>query len=154
MVGCVMAGGVLVLRGLLLGGLVLRGFLLRGRVLGSLVLGGLLLRGLFLGSFLLGSLFLGSSLLGGCGTAVADDRQNRADLDGLVLGDGLLLERARNGRRDLGVDLVGGDLEQGLVDGDLVADLLEPAGDGSLGDGRSEEHTSELKSLMRNSYAV
>src|SRR3546814_20080116 len=128
MVGCVMAGGVLVLRGLLLGGLVLRGFLLRGRVLGSLFLGGLLLRGLFLGSFLLGSLFLGSSLLGGCGTAVADDRQNRADLDGLVLGDGLLLERARHGRPDRGVALFGGDREQRPVDGATVPPLLEPAG--------------------------
>jgi hypothetical protein len=38
------------------------------------------------------------------------------------------------GRRDLGVDLVGGDLEQRLVDLDGVADLLQPAGDGAFGD--------------------
>ena len=45
-----------------------------------------------------------------------------------------LQQRAGDRRRDLGVDLVGGDLEQRLVDRDLVADLLEPAGDGALGD--------------------
>src|SRR3712207_9087942 len=41
-------------------------------------------------------------------------------------------------RSDLGVDLVGRHLEQGLVDGDRVADLLEPTGDGSLGDALAE----------------
>ncbi len=43
-------------------------------------------------------------------------------------------------RRDLGVDLVGGHLDQWLVDGDLVADLLplQPAGDGALGDGLAQ----------------
>ena len=65
---------------------------------------------------------------------VADDRQLRADLDRLVLAD---LDRHQEpGRRgrDLGVDLVGGDLEQRLVDLDPVAFLLQPAGDGGLGD--------------------
>jgi hypothetical protein len=40
--------------------------------------------------------------------------------------------------RDLGVDLVGRDLEQALVGLDRVTDLLEPAGDRSLGDALSE----------------
>src|SRR3546814_9807789 len=47
---------------------------------------------------------------------------------------------------------VGAELEQALEDGDLVVDvaalLLQAGGD------RSEEQTSELQSLMRNSYAV
>ena len=50
------------------------------------------------------------------------------------LGDEDPLDGAGDRRRDLGVDLVGGHLEQRLVDLDLVADLLEPAGDGALGD--------------------
>ncbi len=43
-------------------------------------------------------------------------------------------EHARGRRRDLGVHLVGGDLEQRLVALDLVPDLLHPLGDGALGD--------------------
>ena len=68
----------------------------------------------------------------------ADHGQLGADLDGLVLVDLDLQQRAGDGGGDLGVDLVGGDLEQRLVDRDLVADLLEPAGDGALGDGLAE----------------
>src|SRR5699024_2259699 len=49
-----------------------------------------------------------------------------------------LLEGAGQGRGDLGVDLVGGDLEEALVDLDGVALLLEPLGDGALGDGFAE----------------
>ena len=41
-------------------------------------------------------------------------------------------------RRHLGVDLVGRHLEQRLVLGDLVADLLEPLRDRALGDGLAE----------------
>ena len=44
----------------------------------------------------------------------------------------------RHGRGDLGVDLVGRDLEEWLVDGHLVALLLQPPGDGALGDGLAE----------------
>jgi hypothetical protein len=47
-------------------------------------------------------------------------------------------QRAGDGGGDLGVDLVGRDLQQRLVNLDLVADLLEPAGDGALGDGLAE----------------
>ena len=45
-----------------------------------------------------------------------------------------LEQRPRDRRRDLGVHLVGRDLEDRLVPLDRVADLLEPLGDGSLGD--------------------
>ena len=85
----------------------------------------------------------GGRLLGGCrrrrrGRSRAAPepitREEGADLDGLVLLDEDLLERAGDRRRDLGVDLVGRDLEQRLVDGDVVADRLEPAGHGALGD--------------------
>src|SRR6185503_8852613 len=42
---------------------------------------------------------------------------------------------ARGGRRNLGVHLVRGDLEERLVPLDRVADLLEPLGQRPLGDG-------------------
>ncbi|KJL18764.1 Dihydrolipoyllysine-residue acetyltransferase component of pyruvate dehydrogenase complex [Microbacterium azadirachtae] len=64
--------------------------------------------------------------------AAADACEHGTDGDGLVLGGHDLLQGARNGRGDLGVDLVGGDLEQRLVDGHVIADLLQPAGDRAL----------------------
>ncbi len=70
--------------------------------------------------------------------AVTDDGEGGADLDGLVLLDQDLLEHAGDRRGDLRVDLVGRDLQQGLVDGDGVADGLEPSSDGALGDGLAE----------------
>ena len=112
--------------------------------LGRLLLRGLLLRRLGLRLRLGLGLRLGRGGLGGClvvggaGVAGADHRQLGADLDGLVLLDLDLQQGARDGRGDLGVDLVGGDLEQRLVHGDLVADRLQPAGDGALGDGLAE----------------
>ena len=100
----------------------------------ALLLGDLLLLlGLLLGLLLVGRLRLGLGLRRGA-VAGPDDGELGADLDGLVLLDLDLLQRARHGGGDLGVDLVGGDLEQRLVDRDLVADLLEPAGDRALGD--------------------
>ena len=50
----------------------------------------------------------------------------------------ILVSTPDGGRGDLGVDLVGGDLEQWLVGVDLVALLLEPAGDGALGHALAE----------------
>jgi len=70
-----------------------------------------------------------------CGRGgVADQRQNGADRCGFVLRDTDLQEGSRDGGGDLGVDLVGGNLEEGLVHLDGFADGLQPAGDGALGD--------------------
>jgi hypothetical protein len=44
-----------------------------------------------------------------------------------------LLDYAGNRGRNFGVDLVGGDLNQWLVDSDCVTDFLQPSGDGSFG---------------------
>ena len=49
-------------------------------------------------------------------------------------GTRISVTHAGDGRGHLGVDLVGGDLEQRLVGLDVVADLLEPAGDRAFGD--------------------
>ena len=51
-----------------------------------------------------------------------------------IRADEDLAENAGSRRRDLGVDLVGRHLEQRLVDLDAVTLLLEPPGDGALGD--------------------
>src|SRR3546814_7202548 len=74
--------------------------------------------------------------------------------------DLLALERVGK-EAEVDVDQVGG----AAIDGDVIARLLRPrcrdlgfeiAGDegGAGADLRSEEHTSELQSLMRISYAV
>ena len=47
-------------------------------------------------------------------------------------------QRPRRGRRHLGVDLVGRDLEERLVARDGLAHRLQPLGDGALGDGLAE----------------
>ena len=60
------------------------------------------------------------------------------DLDGLILGDQDFQQDAGHGGGDLGVDLVRGHLNDGLVEFDGVADLLEPRGDGALGDGLAQ----------------
>ena len=70
--------------------------------------------------------------------AVADHGQHRADVDGVALGHLDLGERAAHRRRHLGVDLVGGDLEQRLVLDHRLAHLLEPLRDRALGDGLTE----------------
>jgi len=44
-----------------------------------------------------------------------------------------LQQGARGGRGDLGIDLVGGDLDEDLVDLDRVTLLLVPLEDGPLG---------------------
>ena len=76
---------------------------------------------------------------GGSGRcAITDDRQDGADLDRLALGDPNLGDRSTEGSGDLGVDLVGRHLEQHLVLGDGVTDLLEPSGDGPFGDGLAQ----------------
>src|SRR5690348_6923187 len=119
------------------------GLLLRLRLRGLLRLRlGLLrrLRGGRVGRLLRRRLTLGGRVRcrRGTGTALVDHRQLDADLDGLVLADADRGQRAGRGRRDLGVDLVGGHLEQRLVGLDPLALLLEPAGDGALGDALAE----------------
>ncbi len=111
---------------LLFGGLLA----LRGRLLCRL----LLLGGLF------GGLLRGLRLAAAAGvfTLVTDYGQLAADLDGVVLLRDDLLQHACGGGRNLGVDLVGGNLEQRFVQFDRVTLLLEPPGDGSLGDALTE----------------
>src|SRR5699024_11092283 len=130
--------------GLRLGGGLLLGL---GGVLGDLVLvGGVHALVLGVGGvLLLGRLFvrvragIAGVVVGVArGVAVADDGEGGADVDGLGLLGHDLLQGAGDGGGDLGVDLVGGDLEEGLVDLDGVALLLEPLGDGALGDGFAE----------------
>src|SRR5699024_1881410 len=115
-------------------GLLLGGLLLRRLLLGSLLLGSLLLRGLFLGGLLLRLLLR----RGGATTGTTDDREVGTDLDGRVLLDEDRGQGAGHGGWDLGVDLVGGDLKQRLVDLDLVALGLQPLRDRALGDRLTE----------------
>ena len=76
----------------------------------------------------------GRGRCGGRGPRGSDDAELAADGHRGVGRHADLEQHAGDGRRDLGVDLVGGDLDQRLVHGHLVADLLEPAGDRALGD--------------------
>ena len=64
----------------------------------------------------------------------ADHRDDAVDRHRLPFLDLDLGQHARGRRRDLGVDLVGRDLEQRLVAIDRVADLLDPADDRAFGD--------------------
>ncbi len=65
---------------------------------------------------------------------VTDDGDHGADVDGVAFLHPDLGEHAGHRRRHLGVDLVGRHLEQRLVVGDGVTDVLEPLRDGALGD--------------------
>jgi hypothetical protein len=65
---------------------------------------------------------------------LVDDRDDMVHGDRLALLRPDLGEDAGGGRGNLGIDLVGRDLEQGLVAVDAVADLLDPPDDGALGD--------------------
>ena len=53
-------------------------------------------------------------------------------------------ERARRRRRDFNRDLVGLKLDQGLIDRDRIAGLLEPAADGGLGHGFTERRNANF----------
>src|SRR3546814_1422881 len=92
--------------------------------------------------------------------------------------DDLLAQYTRDGGRNLDRDLVGFKADDRFVDRHRIARLFQPFADRRFGDafakggncnfgahgvipcggsglaGRSEEHTSELQSLMRISYAV
>jgi hypothetical protein len=89
--------------------------------------------GAALGRLLLGLLLVRRGL-GLAAASAADHGQLGPDLHGVVGLDLDRLEDPCHRGRDLGVDLVGGHLEQRLVRFDLVTLLLEPAGDGPLGD--------------------
>ncbi len=141
------AAGAVVAAGLLGRG---RGRLGLRRRLRLLLGGGLLLRGLLLRGLLGGGCGRGRGPAAGAG---ADDGQLRADVDGLVLVHGDLEQRAAHGCGDLGVDLVGRDLEQRLVGGHLVADGLEPAGDGALGDALAERRHRHRGALAATTAA-
>src|SRR3546814_8106940 len=70
----------------------------------------------------------------------------------MATGDGLSTANAV--ARQLGIDEVHGEVRP--ADKIALVQRLKAAGRtvAMAGDGRSEEHTSELQSLMRNSYAV
>jgi hypothetical protein len=72
------------------------------------------------------------------GVRFADDRQLAADLDGVVLLGDDLGQHPGGRRGDLGVDFVGGDLQQRFIQLDRVTLLLEPTGDGALSDALAE----------------
>jgi hypothetical protein len=110
---------------------------LHRRLLALLSLLSLLLRGGRCG-LLLAALLLRLLVARAVRAAVTDHCELGTDLDRLVLGHHDALEYTGGGRRDLGVDLVGRDLEQRLVDGDLVTLLLEPAGDSAFRDALTE----------------
>jgi hypothetical protein len=61
-------------------------------------------------------------------------RELRTDDNRLPFRNEDLENHTTDGRRNLSVDFVGRDLDQRLVDGDRLADLLGPAQDGSFGD--------------------
>ena len=73
-----------------------------------------------------------------CSSSVADDSQNLANLCVLILGDADLEQGTCYGGGNLGVNLVGGNLNQGLVNLNLLANFLQPAGNGALGDGLAQ----------------
>src|SRR5699024_6095329 len=71
-------------------------------------------------------------------TLPTDEGDFRSDVDGFVLVDEDLGENARDGGRDLGVHLVGGDFEEWFVHLDGVSHVLQLLGDGSFGDALTE----------------
>src|SRR3546814_2797386 len=81
-----------------------------------------------------------------------DDRVDLADIAEELVAQSFALRRAAHQSRDIDEGELGRD--------DLLAardrgELVEPVvGDRDIADVRSEEHTSELQSLMRISYAV
>ena len=95
--------------------------------------------------FLLGG--RGGRRCGRCRGAGTDDGQNGADLGRLVLVDADFQEGSGNRGRDFGVDLVGGNLEQRLVDLYGVADALQPAGHSAFGDAFTQGRQRDVVSF-------
>src|SRR5271165_4749264 len=69
-----------------------------------------------------------------CLTLSSDGADDGVDLHSRAGLDFDVLQRAGSGRRNLGVNLVGGDLKQRFVALDLLAGLLQPLGDGPFKD--------------------
>src|SRR6185312_10470438 len=87
----------------------------------------------------------------GCCACGTDECQDAANLCGLVFRNADFQQDAGHGGGDLGVNLVGGHLEQRLVDLDGVAHGLQPAGDGSFGDGLAQGGQDQLVGIARRS---
>src|SRR5438309_948063 len=83
-----------------------------------------------------------------------DLRDDRADTDRLTLGDGDLDELALERRGDLGVDLVGHDLDDRLVALDEVPLVLEPFVDRSLGHGFAQLRHLDLRNAHAGSSSL
>ena len=77
-------------------------------------------------------------------TVAADHDQHGADRDDLALGDEDPRDGSASRRRDLDGRLVGRDLDERVVLGDLLALLDEPAGDLALGQALAEVRQLEL----------
>ena len=109
----------------------------RGLLL-DFLLGGVVRRGLLLliRRRILGGLFLRRSRRR-LFTLAREPCNDGVDRNGLPLLDEHLGQSSSGRRGDLGVDLVGRDLEQRFVPLDGVSDLLHPADDRSFGDGLS-----------------
>ena len=113
----------------------------------SIVLLGLFLS-LSLGLLGLGFFFLG--LFSCCFFAFfAKFSDDGADTNSFVLIGEDLKQNASSRGGDLGIDLVGGDLQQGFIGGDSVTNLFQPAGDGAFGD-----RFTELGHLDRERHCV
>src|SRR5438309_8112493 len=83
-----------------------------------------------------------------------DLRDDRADTDRLTLGDGDLDELALERRGDLGVDLVGHDLDDRLVALDEVPLVLEPFVDRALGHGFAQLGHLDLRNAHAGSSSL
>jgi hypothetical protein len=68
-------------------------------------------------------------------TGLANDSDDAVNGDRFTFFDFDFGEHPRRGRRDLGVDLVGGDLKQRLVALDGVSNLFYPSDDRAFGNG-------------------
>src|ERR1700736_5874300 len=101
-----------------------------------------------------GGLGGGGSRLGGGSRAIADLSEQRADRDRLAILGGDFAEDPRRRRRHLDGDLVGLELDQGLVHRHGVAGLLEPAADGGLGHGLAERRNANFSHGLFPQYCA
>src|SRR5690606_34014335 len=62
-----------------------------------------------------------------------DYSKNGANFSGLVFWNADFQQGTSNWGRNFGVNLVGGNLKQWLVDGNFFANFLQPTGDGTFG---------------------